>query len=82
MTSYNGAGSSTSGYAVIRTAEAAPTGVQPLTVVTLTATSAAVTWSPPSSPNGVVSLYEVVDTRTNTTLYSGGFAIATLTLVP
>jgi hypothetical protein len=81
VTAYNGAGSSTSGYAVVRTDEGAPGGIQPLSILVLTGTSAVVTWGAPTAPNGVISLYEVVDANSNATLYSGGFLTATLVLV-
>lgn len=56
----NTVGSVQSPYAEVQTLQTAPQGVTPPLVVSLTATSVSLSWVRPTTPNGIISRYDVV----------------------
>ncbi|KAK7504941.1 hypothetical protein BaRGS_00003969 [Batillaria attramentaria] len=56
----NGAGKTSSQWVSVTTRQAPPTSVDPPTIVSTTATTVTVTITPPTEPNGVVRLYNIL----------------------
>ena len=86
VTSYNSVGTVTSGYAQARTSPSQPAGVQNPTFGVPTATYALVSWEPPSSPNGIIVRYLLVDQSDwllpPIVFYNGSALQANITLEP
>lgn len=81
----NGAGTVASGSSRGTTAEAAPVDVSQLTVSEVTATEAKLSWNRPSTPNGVMTRYEVhsfTGADSDAVLYNGTELSASIKLRP